>query len=121
MKKLLLLAALCCFAGIFASCQKNQDEATTEKNPVAGTSWEWSDEYVKWTFTFSEKEVVFKYESSDTTDEYKSTYTYKDNQVFFTMNGWSGIVWQYIGTIEGDTMHLKDGGTEKIDIYLTKK
>ena len=36
------------------------------------------------------------------------------------MNGWSGIVWKYKGTISGNTMHLVDSGTEKNDVTLTK-
>ena len=37
------------------------------------------------------------------------------------MNGWSGVVWKYKGTISGNTMHLVDSGIEGIDITLTKK
>lgn len=46
---------------------------------------------------------------------------YSKNTVTFTMEGWSGIVWNYRGTITGNKMHLVDSGVEKTDIELTKK
>ena len=131
MKKLLILAVLGCFLGMLDSCQsledasaKKEENSANQENPVAGTSWEWADEYVKWTFTFTDTEVIFNYEhvdSPNSAEEYKSTYDYADGKVYFTMNGWSGIVWEYTGTISGDTMTLTDEGTEKMNLELTKK
>lgn len=94
----------------------------SQENPIAGTVWEWSDQYVRWTFTFTSDEVIFKYENFDSglTEEYKSSYTYAPNTVTFIMNGWSGIVWNYTGTVSGNTMHLVDSGTEKMEVDLTR-
>lgn len=97
-----------------------------DNNPLAGTCWVWSEAPITWTFTFNEKEVIFDYlgefsPEDISSEQYKSTYTYTSNTVSFTMSGWSDVVWKYTGTISGNTMHLVDSGTEKIDIYLTKK
>lgn len=111
-----------------ASCSKDENPTTAipeQDNPVIGTVWKWSEGHVTWTFTFSDTEVIFDYRAvfgpdDITTDQYKSSYTYTSNTVTFEMNGWSGVVWKYKGTISGRTMHLVDNGTEKIDIILTK-
>ena len=130
MKRLLTLTIICCFAGILSSCQKDTDNTNKENNditnPIVGTTWEWHEDPITWTFTFSEEEVTFDYRAEFspndiTTDQYKSTYTYTSNKVVFEMTGWSDIVWKYTGTIDGDSMHLVDSGTESIDIVLTKK
>lgn len=132
MKKLLILAAICCFTGIIASCELNNldtDEPTEETqgtNPVAGTSWVWTEAPITWTFTFTEKEVTLDYRAEFsptdiTTAQYKSTYKYENHKVFFDMKGWSEIIWQFTGKIDGNTMELTDSGIEKISIVLTKK
>ena len=102
-----------------SSCNKDE-------NPVAGTVWDWSEAPITRTFTFNDTEVVFDYRGEFgpddiTTDQYKSSYTYTSDTVTFEMNGWSGVVWKYKGTISGNTMHLVDSGIEGIDITLTKK
>ena len=131
MKKILIFAVACCFIGLFDSCQKiddasdkKEENSENQANPVAGTSWEWADEYVKWTFTFTDTEVIFNYEHFDSpgsAEEYKAPYRYDNDTVYFTMNGWSGIVWEYEGRISGDTMNLIDKGIEGININLNKK
>ena len=111
-----------------SSCNKDENPVagTVDENPVAGTVWEWSEAPITWTFTFNDTEVVFDYRGEFgpddiTTDQYKSSYTYTSDTVTFEMNGWSGVVWKYKGTISGNTMHLVDSGIEGIDITLTKK
>ncbi len=128
MKRLLVLAAACCCFALCISCQEDvgTDDDNVVMNPVAGTSWEWSEPPITWTFTFSEDEVTFDYRaefsSADITiDQYKAPYTYTSNTVTFNMNGWSGIEWKYTGTIVGDEMTLVDSGTEQINIVLKKK
>ena len=100
--------------------------ATVEQdNPIAGTVWEWAQDFTTWTFSFSDTEVILNYKAEFspndiTTAQYKSTYSYTANTVIFEMNGWSSIVWKFTGTISGNTLHLVDSGVENIDITLTK-
>ena len=138
MKKLFILAAVCCLACLGVSCQKDTDTGVdtdvNEKpadnsdipNPVAGTTWEWSEDPITWTFTFGEDEVTFDYRAEFSpndisTDQFKAPYSYTEDTVTFEIKVWSGIVWKYVGTIDGDKMNLVDAGTEKVNVVLTKK
>lgn len=101
-------------------------KSSSQFNPVAGTSWVWSDPPITWTFTFGEEDVIFDYlaefSANDITkQQYTAKYTYDPHTVWFTMEGWSDIVWEYSGTISGDEMRLKDNSEiEQIDITLKK-
>lgn len=136
MKRILVYIVICCLSCMIYSCESMSTDAGDNTgnnqnitNPVAGTSWVWSDSsynaIITWTFTFTETEVIFDYRgewSADdiTTERYTSTYTYTSDTVYFDMEGWSGIVWKYTGKISGDSMHLVDSGIEQIDITLNK-
>ena len=122
MKKSFILALMCCFAALFVSCQTDMQV----DNPVAGTSWEWSEDPITWTFTFSEKEVTFDYRAEFgpidiTTSQYKAPYTYTSNTVSFDITVWSNIAFKFTGTIDGDEMVLVDTGTEQMNLTLKKK
>ena len=122
MKKLFILAAIICLAFLSVSCQDGMEGV----NPVAGTAWEWSEDPITWTFTFSEDEVTFDYRAEFgpidiTTDQYKAPYSYTSDTVTFELKVWSDVVWKFKGTIDGDTMTIVDSGTEKINVVLTKK
>lgn len=122
MKKYLIVLCSLLLVGLTA-CTADNGNKKEETNPFKGTTWVWTEDPVTWTFTFSEKEVVFDYANTATgsTEQYKSTYTYTANTVTFDMTVWSGIVWKFKGTVTGNSMHLVDSGTEKIDITATKK
>lgn len=122
MKKYLIVLCSLLLVGLTA-CTADNGNKKEETNPFKGTTWVWTEDPVTWTFTFSEKEVVFDYANTATgsTEQYKSTYTYTANTVTFNMIVWSGIVWKFKGTVTGNSMHLVDSGTEKIDITATKK
>lgn len=122
MKKYLIVLCSLLLVGLTA-CTADNGNKKEETNPFKGTTWVWTEDPVTWTFTFSEKDVVFDYANTATgsTEQYKSTYTYTANTVTFNMTVWSGIVWKFKGTVTGNSMHLVDSGTEKIDITATKK
>ena len=139
MKKILAIAAICSVC-ICTSCDsltdssdmnntENTEDGTndnTTSNPVAGTTWVWSEDPITWTFTFTENEVTFDYRaefspSDISTSQYKSTYTYTSSVIKFDMKVWSDIEWKCGGTISGDTMHLASTGTENWEIDLKKK
>ncbi len=123
MKKYLIVLCLLLLVGLTA-CTADKGNKKEETNPFKGTTWVSEDlDPVTFTFTFSEKEVVFDYANTATgsTEQYKSTYTYTANTVTFNMTVWSGIVWKFKGTVTGNTMHLVDSGTEQHDIHVTKK
>lgn len=150
MKKLLTITAIFGI-GICISCdgltdgpdKDNTDQENTETpgnsenndseqgentvNPLVGTAWEWSEDPITWTFTFTENEVIFDYKavfspSDISTSQYKSTYTYTaPDTIEFDMTVWSDIVWQCIGKISNDTIELSSKGTEAWDIALNKK
>ena len=95
-------------------------------NPVAGTTWEWSEDPITWTFTFSDNEVTFDYKaifspSDISTSQYKSIYTYAQDIVKFNMKVWSDIEWECSGIINDNTMQLSSKGAEAWNIVLTKK
>lgn len=122
MKKYLIVLCSLLLVGLTA-CTADNGNKKEETNPFKGTTWVWTEDPVTWTFTFSEKDVVFDYANTATgsTEQYKSTYTYTANTVTFNMTVWSGIVWKFKGTVTGNSMHLVDSGTERIDINATKK
>lgn len=122
MKKYLIVLCSLLLVGLTA-CTADNGNKKEETNPFKGTTWVWTEDPVTWSFTFSEKEVVFDYANTaaGSTEQYKSTYTYTANTVTFNMTVWSGIVWKFKGTVTGNSMHLVDSGTEKIDIIATKK
>ena len=147
MKRLLAIIAICSI-GICTSCdsltdQNNTDQENTETpdnsenndseqgentvNQLVGTTWEWSEDPITWTFTFSENEVTFDYKavfSPDdiSTSQYKSAYTFTSaGTVKFDMKVWSDIVWKCTGNISGNTMELASEGVESWEIILKKK
>ena len=123
MKKYLIVLCSLLLVGLTA-CTADNGNKKEETNPFKGTTWVSTGlSPVTYTFTFSEKEVVFDYANTATgsTEQYKSTYTYTANTVTFDMTVWSGIVWKYKGTVTGNSMHLVDSGTEGNDIFVTKK
>ena len=122
MKKLFAIIAICSIC-ICTSCESMTDDRS---NPVAGTTWEWSEDPITWTFTFSDNEVTFDYKaifspSDISTSQYKSIYTYAQDIVKFNMKVWSDIEWECSGIISDNTMQLSSKGTEAWDIVLTKK
>ena len=132
MKKLLAIAAIFGIC-ICTSCDSltggpdtNNTDNDINSNSLAGTTWEWSEEPITWTFTFIEKEVTIDYRaefspSDITTEQYKSTYEYNSGNIAFNITVWSGTEWKFTGTVDGDTMTLIDSGVEKINVQLTKK
>ena len=146
MKKFLTIATIFCI-GICTSCDSLADQGNTGQentetpdnsgnndsgqgedtvNQLVGTTWEWSEDPITWTFTFSENEVTFDYKAvfspnDISTSQYKSTYTYLSGIVKFDMKVWSGIVWECTGNISGNTMELASEGAESWEIVLKKK